>query len=140
MTKIKNHCTIKLSTVLLGNSVSCFRCDQLSGWGNSTLILSKRVVQDVSGFKIKDCDSVVHCTQSIDINVLAGGDEFAAAFESRVAHFELYDGVRLLLTVIIGDEESTVDQRATGVYGDTSIGCARVPPAGRRAFDACAQN
>ena len=31
---------------------------------------------------------------------------FAAAFESRVAHFELYDGVRLLVLVKIGDEES----------------------------------
>ena len=30
----------------------------------------------------------------------------AAEFESRVAHFELYGGVRFILNVIIGDEES----------------------------------
>ena len=96
--------TVSYSTVLVGNRVSCFRCDQLSGRVNSTLILSKRVVQNIFGVVIKDCDSVVHCTQSAHTDVLAGGDEFAEAFESRVAHFELYDGVRFL--VIIGDEES----------------------------------
>ena len=55
---------------------------------------------------IKGCDFVVHCTPTAHTNIFAGGDEFAAAFESRVAHFELYDGVRLLLNIIIGDEES----------------------------------
>ena len=37
-------------------------------------------------------------------DVFADGDEFAAAFESRAARFELYDGVRFLLS--IDDEES----------------------------------
>ena len=57
--KIKNQCTLKqvtvstpISTVLLGNRVSCFRCDQLSWWINSTLILSKRVVQNVFAVRI----------------------------------------------------------------------------------------
>ena len=91
-------------------------------------------MQNVFGLVIKDCESVVHCTQSSHTDVLAGGDEFAAAFESRVAHFELYDGVRLLLSVIIGDEESISEPQESS--GATSIGCARVPPAGRRAVDA----
>ena len=70
------------------------------------LVNNKRVVQNVFGLLIKDCEFVVHCTPSAHKDVLAGGDEFAAAFESRIAHFELYDGVRLFVTVIIGDEES----------------------------------
>ena len=68
--------------------------------------LNKRVVQNVFGLFIKDCKSVIHCTQTPHTDVLAAGDEFAAAFESRVAHFELYDGVRMLLAVEIGEEES----------------------------------
>ena len=91
-------------------------------------------MQNVSGLVIKDCESVVHCTQSAHTDVVAGGDEFAAAFESRVAHFELYDGVRLLLTVKIGDEESISEPQEYNRA--SSIGCARVPPAGRRAVDA----
>ena len=63
-------------------------------------------MQNVSGLQINDCESVIYCTQSPHSDVLGGGDEFAAALESRVAHFELYDGVRLLLSVKIGDEES----------------------------------
>ena len=68
-------------------------------------------MQNVFGVVIKDCDSVVHCTQSVHTDVLAGGDEFAAALESRVAHFELYDGVR------IGDEESISEpQEFSGMH------------------------
>ena len=67
-------------------------------------------MQNVFRVRIKDYDSVVYCKKSVHIDVLAGDDEFAAAFESRVAHFELYDGVRLLLSV--GDEESISEHRS----------------------------
>ena len=63
-------------------------------------------MQNVFGLIIKDCESVVYCTQSAHKDVLAASDEFAAAFESRVAHFELYDGVRVLFSVNIVNEES----------------------------------
>ena len=65
--------------------------------------------KDVFGVVVKDCESVVHCTLSAHTDVLAGGDEFSAAFDSRVTHFELYDGVRVLLLVIIGDMESIIE-------------------------------
>ena len=52
------------------------------------------------GVRIKECDS----SSTAHTDVLADGDEFAAAFESRAAHFELYDDVRFLLS--IDDEES----------------------------------
>ena len=72
-------------------------------------------MQNVFGLVIKDCESVVHCKQTSHIHVLAGGNEFATAFESRVAHFELYDGVRLLFSVIICDEESISEtQKSSG--------------------------
>ena len=100
------------------------------------LILSKRVVQNVSGVVIKDCESVVHCTQTPHINVLAGGDEFSAAFESRVAHFELYDGLRVFLTVIGNEESISEPQEFNGQF---QLDCSRVPSAGRRAVDARAQ-
>ena len=63
-------------------------------------------MQNVFGIRIKDCESVVHCTQSVHTDVFAGGDEFAAAFVSRVALFELYDSMRPLFSVPIRDEES----------------------------------
>ena len=51
------------------------------------------------------------------MEVLAGGDEFAAAFESRVAHFELYDGILLLVLVIIGYKESISEpQKISGTH------------------------
>ena len=34
-------------------------------------------MHNISGVQIKDCESVVHCTQSAHTDVLAGGDEFA---------------------------------------------------------------
>ena len=43
---------VKYGTTVLGNRVSCFRSNQLSGVVNSTLILSKRVVQNVFGLVI----------------------------------------------------------------------------------------
>ena len=59
------------------------------------------------GVLISDCESVFHCTPTAHTDVFVGGDKFAAALESRVTQFELYDGVRLLLFVIIGDERPT---------------------------------
>ena len=44
------------------------------------------------------------------MDILAGSDEFAAALESPVAHFELYDDVRFLVIVIIGDEEESISE------------------------------
>ena len=75
----------------------------------------------------EECEFVVHGTPTSHNDVLAGGDEFAAAFESCVAHFELYDGLRLLLTFEIGDEKSISEPQEQ--IGTLQIGCARVPPA-----------
>ena len=64
-------------------------------------------MQNVTGVPIKDCEFAVHCTKSFHSNFLAGIDKFPAEFKSIVAYFEIYDGVRMLFFVIIGDEEST---------------------------------
>ena len=68
-------------------------------------------MQNVTGFVIDYCDSGVHCTQSPHADILVNGDNFAAAFELPVAYFELYDGLQLLLTVEIGDEEAIRDPK-----------------------------
>ena len=49
---------------------------------------------------------VFHSTPFTQADVLTDGDEFAAAFESCVPHFELYDSVQVVLFIKIGNEKS----------------------------------
>ena len=52
---------------------------------------------------------------------------------SLVAHFELYDGVRVLVIVIIGDEESISKPE---IIRNLELNAREFSPAGRRAVDA----
>ena len=54
----------------------------------------------------------------------------------RVACRSLRALWRRAIASLCPNRRQGVDQRATGVYRDTPTGCARVPPAGRRAVDA----
>ena len=78
----------------------------------TVLPLIATVEQQVFGVEIKDCEPLVHCTPTPHTNALAAGDELAAAFESRAAHFELCDGVRFV--VARPTRRRADDQRATG--------------------------